>query len=123
RELVRALRADGHEVLALSRDPRRAAKLFDGQVPCFGSLHEIPQAHAVDVVVNLAGARILGWPWTAARREALLASRVDLTRALVDWMEKRERRPRLLLSASAIGYYGVQPQGDDTALDEQAPPQ
>ncbi len=121
--LVRALLRDGHEVIALSRQPKAAAWLFDGQVRCIGSLEALPASCRVDVVVNLAGARILGLRWSAARKAALRRSRVGLTRQLVAWIARAEHTPFLLLNASAIGYYGVQRIGDDTELDEAAPPQ
>jgi uncharacterized protein (TIGR01777 family) len=123
RILVAALIADGHRVLVLSRQPQRASRLFGPGVACHATLEAIAPGEAVDVVINLAGARILGLPWTDRRKQALLASRAGLTRNLVDWMGRRAQRPRLLLSASAVGYYGVQPQGDDTLLTEDSPPQ
>ena len=121
--LVRALLAEGHQVIVLTRRPSHAAELFAGRVQVCGSLDEISSMSAIDVVVNLAGARILGLPWSAARKQALLRSRVALTQNLVAWIAKLDPKPRVLLSASAIGYYGIQPQGDDTALSEDSPPQ
>lgn len=118
RLLVQALRADGHRVSVWTRDPA-GARFGDG----VGSVARLQELAPCDVVVNLAGARILGWPWTAARRATLLASREGLTRQLVDWIGAQPHRPWLLLSASAIGYYGVQVPGDDTALAEEALPQ
>lgn len=122
-ELVHALLADGHEVVVWSRRPRHAAWLFEGRARCYARLEEIPRHVPIDVVVNLAGARVLGMPWTAGRRQALLRSRVGLTRELVAWMERLPRLPRLLLNASAVGYYGVQQAGDDAALTESHPGQ
>ncbi|USX27418.1 TIGR01777 family oxidoreductase [Oxalobacteraceae bacterium OTU3CINTB1] len=121
--LVKALLADGHRVTVLSRDPRRAAALFDGRVDSVAAMDELPPSRVVDVVINLAGARILGWRWTAARRAALRASRVGLTRKLVDWIAAAGHKPAMLLSASAIGYYGIQKRGDDTVLTEKDGPQ
>lgn len=121
RQLVAALQAGGHRPIAVSRDPRGAAQRLG--VRCVAAPGELEPGVRVDWVVNLAGARILGWPWTAARRETLLASRLGPTRALVDWLAATPHKPRLLLSASAIGWYGVQPPGDDRALAEDAPPQ
>lgn len=121
--LVRALLRDGHRVTVLSRQPRQAAWLFDGRVVCVASMQDLPPTRRFDVVVNLAGARILGWRWTAARQAALRRSRVELTRKLVAWIGVAEHKPSLLLSASAIGYYGIQRQGDDAELSEQAGPQ
>lgn len=122
-ELVRALLADGHQVTVLTRTPRRAAWLFDGRVQCIASMADLPRSRRVDVIVNLAGARILGWRWTAARRAVLRRSRIGLTESLAAWIASAEHKPRLLLSTSAIGYYGIQPCGDDNLLSEDKPPQ
>lgn len=121
--LVAALRADGHTVTVWTRDATAAARRFDASVRCVHRLDEIPAAPSVDVVVNLAGARIVGPRWTAARQAALLASRAGLTDDLVAWMARRLVKPWLMLSGSAVGYYGVQPQGDASELTESSPPQ
>jgi uncharacterized protein (TIGR01777 family) len=122
-QLVRALLRAGQRVTVLSRQPRQAAWLFDGRVDCIASMDALPPARRFDVVVNLAGARILGWRWTAKRRAQLRRSRVALTERVVAWIGAAQHKPALFLSASAIGYYGVQARGDDRALDENAPPQ
>lgn len=121
--LVRALLADGHDVIALTRQPKAAAWRFDGKVRCIASMDALAPGARVDVVINLAGARILGPRWTAARQAALRRSRVGLTDGLVAWIARAAHKPRLLLSASAIGYYGIQRSGDVAELDESAPPQ
>jgi len=121
--LVRALLKDGHEVIALTRQARQAAWRFEGRVRCIESMEELAPGTHVDVVINLAGARILGWRWTAKRQAALRRSRIGLTGQVVDWIARAEHKPFLLLSASAIGYYGIQAIGDQTALHEDAPPQ
>jgi uncharacterized protein (TIGR01777 family) len=119
--LVRHLVADGHAVTVWTRDARSAAWGFGGAVRCVQSLDQVPDD--IDVVVNLAGARILGMRWSERRQRQLLQSREGLTQQLVAWIAARPRKPWLLLSGSAIGYYGVQPQGDTTELAEDAPPQ
>ncbi|CAN7688242.1 TIGR01777 family oxidoreductase [Pseudoduganella sp. LjRoot289] len=121
--LVPALLREGHDVTILTRSPAQAAQLFDRAVRCIGSMDELPAAHRVDVVFNLAGARILGWRWTAKRKAALRRSRIGLTDSVVAWIAWAEHKPRLMLSASAIGFYGVQAMGDLTPLTEEAPPQ
>ena len=122
-KLVRALLRDGQRVTVLSRQARQAAWLFDGRVDCVSAMDQLPRTRRFDVVINLAGARVLGWRWTAARRAALRKSRVGLTEAVVAWIAQAEHKPALLLSASAIGYYGIQAAGDDTVLTESDPPQ
>ncbi|MYN27516.1 TIGR01777 family oxidoreductase [Duganella levis] len=121
--LVRALLRDGHRVTVLTRQPRQAAWMFDGRVECVAGMAQLPPTRRFDVVINLAGARILGWRWTAARRAALRQSRIGLTGQLAAWIGAAEHKPAMLLSASAIGYYGVQPRGDATVLTEQDGPQ
>jgi len=122
-QLVRALLHDGHQVIALTRQAKQAAWLFDGKVRCIESMRELAPACRVDVVINLAGARILGPRWSAKRRAALRRSRIGLTGQVIDWIARAQHKPFLLLSASAIGYYGIQRIGDQSALDESAPPQ
>lgn len=121
--LVRALLADGHQVVVLTRRPAVANTLFDGKVKTIAALQELPADFPINVVVNLAGARILGWRWSEARKKILCASRIALTQSVVDWIAQAEHKPALMLSASAIGYYGIQPQGDDTELRETSAPQ
>ncbi|PJK08508.1 TIGR01777 family protein [Lysobacteraceae bacterium NML08-0793] len=121
--LIRQLLADGHAVSVLSRNPRVAAWQLGGAVRCVAKLEDLPAATPVEVVINLAGARILGWRWSARRRAQLLQSREGLTQRLVAWMRTQPHKPWLMLSASAIGYYGVQPLGDNRPLDESSPAQ
>jgi uncharacterized protein (TIGR01777 family) len=121
--LVKALIADGQQVTVLTRDPKKAAWLFDGKARCVASLNDLPLTQRIDVIINLAGARILGWRWSEKRKQVLLQSRVGTTNKLVDWIAKAQHKPRLLLNGSAIGYYGVQPRGDSTLLTEASPPQ
>lgn len=123
RQLVRALLADGHAVSVWTRDVQAAAHSLGAEVRCVDHLEALAAAPAVDVVVNLAGAPIFGPRWSRARQATLLQSREGTTDTLVDWIATRPTRPRLLLSGSAIGYYGVQPQDDATALTEDSPPQ
>ncbi|MNR88112.1 Epimerase family protein [compost metagenome] len=121
--LVRALLADGHAVTVLTRNAKQAAGTFNGAVTCIEKPEQIATDEKIDVVINLAGARILGPRWSAARKQLLRDSRVALTHKLVEHLGRLSHKPRLLLSASAIGYYGVQASDDMTVLNEDAPPQ
>jgi uncharacterized protein (TIGR01777 family) len=71
-----------------------------------------------EAVVHLAGENLAAGRWTPARKERIRASRVDGTRALVDAIGKLAVKPRILATASAVGYYG---DGGDRPLDESAP--
>lgn len=72
-----------------------------------------------DAVVNLGGASIAGGRWTKARKQLLRTSRIDTTRALVGALAKMNARPRVLVSASAIGIYGDR--GDERLTEESEP--
>ena len=120
--LVRALLRDGQQVTLLTRNPKQSAWLFNGAVSCISSICELPANRRIDVIINLAGARVLGWRWNEKRKAELRASRIKLTEAVVNWIAAAEHKPRLLLSASAIGFYGTQAIGDDAILDENSPP-
>lgn len=120
-QLVKALLLDHKKVSILTRHPKKAAWQFDGCVRCISNMSELPSHLKIDVIINLAGARILGWPWTAARQKTLRQSRIALTQQIVAWIAKAEHKPRLMLSASAIGYYGTQAQNDNSTLTESSP--
>jgi uncharacterized protein (TIGR01777 family) len=122
RALVAQLRRDGVRVIALARDLVQARASFGSEVWVVDRLAAIPAETRVDAIVNLAGARVLGMPWTAARRRLLLASRVDVTAAVVDLMRRLEQRPQVLVSASAVGFYGASPDASFEPLDESSPP-
>ncbi len=83
----------------------------------FGAEQE--KVEGADAVVNLAGASIAGESWTEERKAVLRSSRVHITRELVCALEKLRARPRTLVSASAVGYYGKR--GDEVLTEESKP--
>lgn len=105
--LVAALRHEGRRVIALSRDGRQARALFDRGVWVVERLDDIPAETRIEAVVNLAGARVLGLPWTAARRRELLWSRARIAADLLMLMRRLQQAPKVLVAASAVGYYGA----------------
>ncbi|MFN3436065.1 MAG: TIGR01777 family oxidoreductase [Acidovorax sp.] len=120
--LVADLVRDGQRVIVLTRDALQARASFGPGVWVVDTLDAIPSETTIDAVVNLAGARVLGMPWTQARRRQLLASRVDTTVAVVQLMRRLQKAPRVLVSASAVGFYGASPHASMEPLDETAPP-
>lgn len=114
--LVSALRADGHEVRRLVR---RAPA---GPDECFwdpeGDVLDPAALEGADAVVHLAGAGIGERRWTEAYKRELVNSRVSGTHILAAAMARAERGPLVLLSSSAIGFYG---DTGDRAVDESAP--
>ena len=119
-ELVPALRADGHDVIRLvRRTPRTADEhRWDPEH------HQVDAGLLADVdaVVNLAGVGIGDKRWTDRYKQEVVASRVDSTTtissALAQAAAADPDRPRVLLSASAVGFYG---DGGDRVLDETSP--
>jgi len=105
RRLIWTLLEQGHEVTVFARDATRAWLLFERRVAVTERLDELPGEARFDAVVNLAGAPVMGLPWTRARRAELLASRLDTTRELLAFIERTAVKPALI-SGSAIGYYG-----------------
>src|SRR5579862_3671679 len=97
--LVRSLLARGDSVIVLTRDADRALDRFGPQARIITATSELGDHERVDAVVNLAGAPILGLPWTQARRRTLVGSRVTTTRALVDLCGRLVRPPRVFITA------------------------
>lgn len=128
RELVAELLQHGHEPIVLSRSPDqrqsipRGARLvkWDARTPQ-GWGHLVNEAGAI---VNLAGESLAGtgfFPkrWNDARRKRILNSRLKAGEAIVAAVEAAERKPNVVVQASAIGYYG--PLGDKIVTEDHVP--
>ncbi|WP_348697924.1 TIGR01777 family oxidoreductase [Duganella fentianensis] len=105
RALCQRWHVAGHELTVLSRTPNRVAALCSG-AHGVAALSELDAAYVPDVVVNLAGAPIADARWSAARQRLLWESRITATQDLVRWMASRPAAVPVLLSASAVGWYG-----------------
>jgi|TARA_R110000796_G_scaffold241303_2_gene362697 uncharacterized protein len=103
--LCRRLVADGHQVTVWSRNPPKVKARCGATVQGIGTLEEL-QGQPVEAVINLAGEPIADKPWTAKRKAALWASRVTLTEQLVAWIGAQPVKPGVLISGSAVGWYG-----------------
>lgn len=77
------------------------------------------ESDSIQAVINLAGAGIADRRWNEERKKLLVDSRVKTTQQLVAWMAKQTLRPKVLVSASAVGYYGEQ---GDAEITEATPP-
>jgi hypothetical protein len=113
-----ALSADGHEVLRLVRRPPQSSD----QVRWDPAAGRLDPAHleGVEAVVNLAGANVGGQRWTKAYKRTLRDSRLGATRTLATALAQTADRPRVLVSMSAAGIYGLA-HGSEI-LDEDEPP-
>lgn len=101
RAINNALTKQGHQVVLLDRNL------------AFG-----PQVEGSDAIINLAGEPIAGKRWTAKQKEKILSSRVETTRAIVQAIATLRNKPRVLINASAIGYYGTR---DPSVATESSP--
>lgn len=110
--LVKRLVQRGQDVVVLSRNP---GKVRAGRgAPWDAANAEIANA---DAVINLAGENVGDGRWTAERKRRILESRLESTRKVVEAMRAAPGKQRTLISASAVGYYGVR---GDEVLDESA---
>jgi uncharacterized protein (TIGR01777 family) len=115
--LGRSLRADGHTVTALVRRAPRSSDELRWE-PAAGRLDPAALAGA-DAVVCLSGAGVGDKRWTPSYKETLIRSRVDSVTTIARAIADAESGPRVLLSASAVGYYG---DTGDREVDESAAP-
>lgn len=123
RALCAELSSPDNEVVVLSRHPEKVpglpagarAERWDGRsTEGWQELAEGAQA-----IVNLAGENIGAGRWSAERKRRIRESRLDACRAVVEACESAARRPRVLVQASAVGYYG--PRGDEPVVEDAAP--
>jgi uncharacterized protein (TIGR01777 family) len=103
--ITNSFRSEGHTVFRLDRSGgTSSADTIQWDPPA--ARVDVSAMEGTDVVIHLSGANISGGRWTRERREILRSSRVDSTRVLVDSLVQLRQRPRVFLSASAVGYYG-----------------
>jgi hypothetical protein len=109
--LCESLAVQGHQVTVLSRFPREAHSVLGPSITIvgwdgltFGAMKRVLEG--TDAVINLAGEPIAEERWNDARKQLLRDSRVSITRQLIHTLSRVTNRPRTLINASAIGYYG-----------------
>ena len=122
RATTNLLASAGHEVVVLTRNPSRVTDLPHGaraqQWDAQGGEGWAELVNANTVIVNLAGESIAHWRWTKKHKKNILESRLAAARAVVDAIRKSRRTPRLVIQASAVGYYGDR--GDEELTEQSA---
>jgi uncharacterized protein len=123
--LIAALEKDSHTVAILVRPETGQSKAPGGVAgqtvrwdPMAGEF-DATAAEGADVLVHLAGASIAGGRWNARRKKLLRTSRIDATRHLMGALARMQRPPRVIVAASAVGYYGDR--GDEVLRETSAP--
>jgi uncharacterized protein len=121
RPLCGELLRGGHVVTAVSRDPSKASSLLPPGVQSIGWSESDLRAgvESADVIVNLAGESIAGSRWSPAVKERLRSSRVESTRKVVEAIRGAGQDDKVLVNASAVGFYGDQGSREVT---EETPP-
>ena len=117
--LLPALRAEGHTVGRLVRPEAGRAGPGDVAWDIGAGTIDVAALARFDAVVHLAGASVAALRWTTAVRQRIRASRIDSARLLARAIAAQERPPRVLVQASAVGYYGDR--GDEILTETSAP--
>lgn len=110
---------DKHNVVILSRSPEAIKTPLKG----VSELEQLEDDVVFDVVVNLAGEPIVDKRWTGKQKLSLVSSRLEITQKLISYFETVEHRPKVFISGSAIGYYGIGETNapiDETALGDES---
>ncbi len=116
--LCRRLAAHGHSLTVLSRRQKKVAKLLPEDTRIIDSLDAIADDEQIDGVINLAGESLFAGRWTDKRKKVLFDSRIGVTQALVGLIARLDRKPAVLVSGSAVGFYG---DAGNAELTEESP--
>ena len=115
--LCRELLDRGDGVIVLTRSYKKAEKLFGQQVRIVTDLDELEPDINLDAVISLTGAPVVGGLWTKKRKQVLINSRINDLKSIKTLYERLERKPAVLINASAIGYYGIH--GDEVLTENE----
>jgi len=130
-QLIKQLLLEGHEVTVLTRDEVKTLNHFTnvmknsiqpdqtvGKIQTVTNFDELINNNnsSFDVVINLAGQGIADKRWSDSVKQQLIDSRIDTTKALYDYLKDALVKPDVVISGSALGYYGLR--NDDTKIDE-----
>lgn len=103
---------ENHKVVVLSRHPEN----ISSPIKAISDLNELSDDVFFDVVINLAGEPIANKRWSEQQKNRIFSSRIGTTENLVEYFKRLENKPKLFLSGSAIGYYGIDK--TDDIIDE-----
>lgn len=106
--LCHALREKDYDLTVFSRQSSTAVRTLCGRVDTVASLDELKGQAGFHGVINLAGEGIADRRWSERRKGVLKASRIDLTNHLVEVIRSWQSKPEVMVSGSAVGYYGDQ---------------
>lgn len=107
------LEAAGHEVIGLSRRRSESGDFWDLD----SGVISITSSDSVDAVIHLAGENVAGGRWSTAKKERIMQSRVRGTRLVAEYCAGLKVKPKVIISASGVGYYG---ETGDEVVDESS---
>jgi len=119
KELVKFLIENNYSVNVVTRNSKKARKLFSPSVKIygfeFGTLLDL--INNTDTIINLAGENISSGLWTEKQKQRILSSRMNIGDLITQLCYKATKKPKLLIQASAIGYYGF---NNELLLNEES---
>jgi uncharacterized protein (TIGR01777 family) len=101
--LCSSLLDEKHDIVVMSRHP----ETIKAPVQSIAGLEQLEDDVVFDIVINLAGEPIANKRWTVQQKQRISSSRLNMTRKLISYFEATHHKPKLFISASAIGYYGI----------------
>lgn len=104
--LCELLQEQGHHITVLSRQAKTSFQTLDAKINVISNLTELHNYPPPNWVINLAGEPIVDKPWTKKRKAILRDSRIALTQSLFDTLQQLPAPAELIISGSAIGFYG-----------------
>jgi hypothetical protein len=108
RILCRELLANGDQITVLSRQSAADVRAICGRVEALPDLAKLRGHKGFDAIINLAGEGIADKRWSETRKQAIRDSRIELTQQLVDVVKTWQQPPQVMVSGSAVGFYGAQ---------------
>jgi uncharacterized protein len=117
RVLVQSLADAGHRATVITRQPAKHAGRMGDTIQYVGTFGDIEDSAVFQAVINLGGEGIGDKSWSEKRKQVLLESRIGLTNHLVACLKRLNTKPEVMISGSAIGWYGAQdekPLGEDS---------
>lgn len=105
--LIKDLLANNQKLIVLTRNKKQASQILSDKVRLISDLEEIRPEEEIDYLINLAGEPIANKRWSNKQKEILIKSRLNITKKLIKLIARLNKKPVCLISASAIGYYGI----------------
>lgn len=101
--LCRHFLREKHHIVVLTRTPEKV----QDSITTITAIEQLPDELSLDIVINLAGEPIANRRWSDGQKERIVNSRVNTTQHLIDYFHSCHNKPKLFISGSAIGFYGI----------------